>query len=96
MEKLQFNSLLFNGEEAQNKLDNDYSLLTLNECLFFINECEFDVIANKELTLFKVIDLLFGNLGDIESETFCSLNDIIERLSETYLIDYGFISNDNN
>lgn len=96
MQKLQFNASLFNSEEAQKKLDTDFSTLTLNECLFFINECEFDVLANKEMALFRVIDIQGGNLGDIESEEFDSLHDIIERLSDTYLVDYGFLSNEDN
>lgn len=96
MEKLQFNASLFNGEEAQKKLDTDYSTLTLNECLFFINECEFDVLANKELTLFKVIDLQGASLGDIEDEIFDSIHGIIDRLSDTYLVDYGFLFSEDN
>ena len=96
MQKLQFNASLFNSEESQKKLDTDYSTLTLNECLFFINECEFDVLANKEMTLFKVLDFQCGNLGDIESENFTSLHGIIDRFSDTYLVDYGFLSNDDN
>lgn len=91
MQKLEFNASAFNMQEAQNKLDIDLTTLSINECLFFINECEFDVIANKELNLFKVIDKQGIALGDIEEETFKSLNDVIERFHDSYLIDYGFV-----
>lgn len=95
MQKLEFNASIFNMEEAQKKLELDSDLLDQNECLFFINECEFDVIANSDLTIFKVIDSQYGNLGDIENEEFKSLNEIINRLHDTYLVDYGFICGDN-
>ena len=95
MQKLEFNASIFNMKEAQKKLELDSDLLDQNECLFFINECEFDVVANSDLTIFKAVDIQYANLGDIENEEFNSLNDVVNRLSDTYLVDYGFICRDN-
>ena len=73
----------------------DYSKIKMIDKKEMIEECDFRILtykpkhkANIKLHNFYVLeDLQRANLGDIESETFESLNEICNRLEGSYFHD---------
>lgn len=62
----------------------------IDKLLQYIYECEFDVYINEEGKL-QLIDLQKANLGNIEEETFETIQDVCERLEGSYFKDYHCI-----
>jgi len=90
--KLELNISNIDIEGASDKLNNDPKTLTDEEASWFIRECEFDIYqSNLDENCYKLVDTQGASLGDIEDEQFGSLHEIIDRLSGSYLIDYGFM-----
>lgn len=68
--------------------DSVQDIINQKKELEVINECEFEVIKNKNGTL-TLIDNLGANLGDIENQVFYNYDEILNRLEGSYLRDYG-------
>jgi hypothetical protein len=66
-----------------------YQDLTDNQVLLLAEEVDFEAwcLENKFKKRYFLRDQQEANLGDIESDVFCSLQDLAERL-EIYFIDY--------
>ncbi|WP_152632594.1 hypothetical protein [Aliarcobacter butzleri] len=90
MKHVEFDYTYLVIDEAIKRLNRNRNELTDVERSFFIEECEFSIYQNKN-NLFQIDDEQGTNLGDICSEEFNDLSEIIERLSDSYLVDYGFL-----
>lgn len=60
----------------------------LKYALDCIQECEFEVLYDKKTNTFMLEDLQQANLGNICNEHFNNLQEIIQRMSESYFYDY--------
>lgn len=65
----------------------DCGNLTNKQCIWFFELCGFDVYINKNHE-YSVKDRQGGNLGDIESDTFDSLQEFVNRAWDTYAESY--------
>ena len=86
---------LLNGEPFYSPYSEDiYSKdYIFDRCIELITGCEFDIEISLNVfdeKAFKLVDQLGANWGDIESESFDSLGEIIDRLGDPshYLQDY--------
>lgn len=77
-----------------------YNELKRSDIKTFIFDVDFDLLEIKpkhksslEKHYYKLIDRQKANLGDIESEVFHTLVDIMDRI-DIYLIDYGIYKAD--
>lgn len=77
-----------------------YNDLKRSNIKAFIFDVDFDLLEIKpkhksslEKHYYKLIDRKGANLGNIESETFDTLVDIMDRI-DNYLIDYGIYKAD--
>lgn len=77
-----------------------YNDLKRSDIKAFIFDVDFDLLEIKpkhksslEKHYYKLIDRQGANLGNIESETFDTLVDIMDRI-DNYLIDYGIYKAD--
>ena len=61
--------------------------LSTTDLLYIINSVDFKVYKDNEGYL-KLKDLQEYPIGDIEDEVFSSINDIADRLWESYVADY--------
>lgn len=73
----------FNGKaETQPKLST-------TDLLYIINSVDFKVYKDDEGHL-RLNDLQNGNLNNIEDESFTTIDEISDRLWESYVSDYWF------
>jgi hypothetical protein len=72
-----------------NDKSKGYSDLDKDDIINLAEYIDFEIwcLENRYKKRYFLVDLQGGNLGGIESEVFCNLHQVIERL-ETYLIDY--------
>ena len=81
-------------EVNQKKKTEDYSMQRVSKIFFvqLLRQYDFDIYIEKDengKNIFKLKDLQGGNLGNIESEKFHNLADILNRL-DIYHYDYIF------
>ena len=70
--------------------DRDYDELNQDEMIAVIDYCDFQLwcMENRFRKVYHLRDEQGANLGGIESEVFCTIQDAVERLEDTYFEDY--------